>query len=137
MLNLQFEPVFSFVQSSLGGLAKSDDMAAIGLERDGKLVAGAVYEGFNGQNMWVHLAGLPGRSWLNREFLQAGFRYPFIQCGVQRLSGYVNASNTDARRFDEHVGFQEETRLRGAAPDGGDVIIYVMRKEDCRFLGVE
>ncbi len=137
MLNLHFEPVFSFVQSSLVGLAKSDGMTAIGLERDGVLVAGAVYEGFNGKNMWVHLAGLPGRSWLNREFLQAGFRYPFIQCGVQRLSGYVNASNTDARRFDEHVGFQEEARLRGAAPDGGDVIIYVMRKEDCRFLGVE
>lgn len=134
MLNLHFEPVFSFVQSSLGGLAKSEGMTAIGLERDGALVAGAVYEGFNGQNMWVHLAGLPGRSWLNREFLQAGFRYPFIQCGVHRLSGYVNASNTDARRFDEHVGFQEEARLRGAAPDGGDVIIYVMRKEDCRYV---
>ena len=51
------------------------------------------------------------------------------------MSGYVDASNTDARRFDEHVGFQEEARLHGAAPDGGDVIIYVMHKKDCRFLG--
>ena len=122
MLCLDFEPVFSFVQASLGGLAKSDDMTAIGLLRDGSLVAGAVYEGFNGHNMWVHLAGVPGRAWLNRKFLQAGFRYPFLQCGVKRLSGYVNASNLDARRFDEHVGFQEEARLRGAAPDGGDVL---------------
>jgi RimJ/RimL family protein N-acetyltransferase len=137
MLIFDFDPVFEFIQSAVGGLAKSSDMQAIGLARDGKLVAGAVYEGFNGVNMWVHVAGLPGRSWLNREFLKAGFRYPFIQCGVKRLSGYVNASNTDARRFDEHVGFKEEARLRGAAPDGGDVIIYVMRKEDCRFLGAE
>lgn len=137
MLNFHFEPVYLFVRSALGGLARADDMQAIGLERNGQLVAGAVYEGFNGINMWVHLAGLPGRAWLNREFLQAGFRYPFIQCGVKRLSGYVNASNTDARRFDEHVGFREEARLKGAAPDGGDVIIYVMHKEDCRFLGAE
>ena len=130
------ERIFEFVQSR-AQLSKVEGMTAIGLEKDGELVAGAVYEGFNGHNMWVHLAGLPGRDWLNREFLQAGFRYPFLQCGVSRLSGYVNASNTEARRFDEHVGFREETRLRGAAPDGGDVIIYVMRKEDCRFLGME
>lgn len=135
MMNFQRDQVFSFVQSRIPGLERSPGMSAIGLERDGSIVAGAVYEGFNGVNMWVHLAGLPGRSWLNREFLHAGFRYPFIQCGVQRLSGYVNASNTDARRFDEHVGFREEARLQGAAPDGGDVIIYVMRKEDCQFLG--
>lgn len=134
MLIFDFEPVFSFVQSRLGGLARASDMAAIGLERGGNLVAGAVYEGFNGHNMWVHLAGSPGRSWLNREFLMSSFRYPFIQCGVGRLSGYVNASNTDARRFDEHIGFKEEARLHGAAPDGGDVIIYVMRKEDCIYV---
>lgn len=134
MLNFQFEPVFAFVQSSLGALAKAEGMTAIGLERDGKLVAGVVYEGFNGHNVWIHLAGLPGRRWLNREFLRAAFCYPFVQCGVQRLSGYVNASNLDARRFDEHIGFQEEARLHGAAPDGGDVIIYVMQKEDCRYV---
>jgi RimJ/RimL family protein N-acetyltransferase len=58
-----------------------------------------------------------------------------VLCGVDRLSGYVDASNTDARRFDEHVGFQEVARLKGAAPDGGDVILYVMWRQDCRFLG--
>lgn len=135
--SLEFDigSVLPFVQSLIPGLAANDGMRAIGLRRDGELVAGAVYEGFNGRNIWVHLAGLPGRSWLNRGFLQAGFRYPFDMCGVDRLSGYVNASNADARRFDEHVGFTEEARLKGAAPDGGDVILYVMWRKDCHFLG--
>jgi hypothetical protein len=134
-LDFELENVLPFVQSLIPGLAANDGMRAIGLRRNGELVAGAVYEGFNGRNMWVHLAGLPGRCWLNRRFLQAGFHYPFVLCGVDRLSGYVNASNTDARRFDEHVGFHEESRLKGAAPDGGDVILYVMWRQDCRFLG--
>lgn len=134
-LDFEIENVFPFVQILIPGLIVNSGMRAIGLRRDGELVAGAVYEGFNGRNMWVHLAGLPGRSWLNRGFLQAGFHYPFVLCGVDRLSGYVDASNTDARRFDEHVGFQEEARLKGAAPDGGDVILYVMWRHDCRFLG--
>jgi hypothetical protein len=134
-LDFELENVLPFVQSLIPGLAANDGMRAIGLRRNGELVAGAVYEGFNGRNMWVHLAGLPGRCWLNRRFLQAGFHYPFVLCGVDRLSGYVNASNTDARKFDEHVGFHEEARLKGAAPDGGDVILYVMWRQDCRFLG--
>jgi RimJ/RimL family protein N-acetyltransferase len=39
-----------------------------------------------------------------------------------------------ARRLDEHLGFTHEATLRGAAPDGGDVLLYVMRREDCRFI---
>lgn len=134
-LDFEFSHVFPFVKGLLPGLAQAENMRAIGLRKDGELVAGAVYEGFNNRNIWVHLAGLPGRAWLNRSFLQAGFYYPFVLCGVDRLSGYVDASNTDARRFDEHVGFREEARLKGAAVDGGDVIIYVMWRDDCRYLG--
>ena len=109
-------------------------MRCIGLRKHGQLVAAALYEGFNGRNVWVHLAGIPGRKWMTRDFLHAGFAYPFLVCGVHRLSGYVNASNTDACRLNEHLGYQEEARLKGAAPDGGDVILYVMWRENCRFL---
>ena len=109
-------------------------MTAIGLRHDGELVAGVVYEGFNGRNMWAHVAAMPGARWLRRDYLRACFVYPFVLCGVDRLSGYVNESNAEARRFDEHLGFKEESRLRGAAPDGGDVILYVMWRDECRFL---
>lgn len=109
-------------------------MKGIGLEKDGELIAGALYEGFSGTNVWVHLAGVPGRRWMTREFLRYGFHYPFNEMGVQRLSGYVNASNTDARRLNEHFGYQEEARLKGAALDGGDVILYVMWRKDCRYV---
>jgi hypothetical protein len=37
-------------------LAMTSGMKGIGLERDGELVAGVVYEGFNGRNMWMHVA---------------------------------------------------------------------------------
>lgn len=125
--------VFAFV-SQFMPMAPVAGMKGIGLEKDGELVAGALYEGFNGQNVWVHLAGQPGKRWMNREFLRYGFHYPFNEMGVKRISGYVNASNTEARRLNEHFGYQEEARLKGAAPDGGDVILYVMWRENCRFL---
>lgn len=126
--------VLPFVQTLLPGLAHAEGMKTIGLRKDGQLVAGVVYEGFNGRNVWMHVAAQPGRRWLVRDYLRACFAYPFLVCGVDRVSGYVNASNAEARRFDEHLGFQEEARLRGAAPDGGDVILYVMWRNECRFL---
>lgn len=109
-------------------------MKGIGLERDGELVAGVLYEGFNGRNVWMHVAGEPGGRWMTKSLLRTAFDYPFNQMGVERISGYVNASNHAARRLDEHLGFREEATLHGAAPDGGDVLIYVMRREDCRYV---
>lgn len=71
---------------------------------------------------------------MTRDFLRAGFAYPFLVCGVQRLSGYVEACNQQARRLNEHFGYTVETTLRGAAHDGGDVLIYVMWRKDCRYV---
>lgn len=133
-LDYNLDSVLPFMQGLIPGLAQCDGMQAIGLRRDGILVAGSIYEGFNGSNVWVHLAAVPGGHWLNRMYLRAAFFYVFVQLGCSRLSGYVNASNMEARRFDEHIGFKEEARLKGAAPDGGDVILYVMWQGDCRYV---
>ncbi len=126
--------VLPFVQRHCPGLHETGDMVAIGLAADDKIVAGVLFEGLNGVNVWMHVSALPGARWMTRAYLMACFAYPFNICRVKRVSGYVNASNRAARRFDEHLGFREEARLKGAAPDGGDVIIYAMWRDDCRFL---
>lgn len=125
--------VFAFVSEQVPLNAVSG-MQALGLEKEGRLIAGLVFEGFNGHNIWGHLAAAPGSRWMNRAFLHACFAYPFVQCGVARLSGYVNASNLAARRLDEHLGFEQEAVLHGAGSDGGDVIIYKMLRERCRYV---
>jgi RimJ/RimL family protein N-acetyltransferase len=127
--------VLPFVQRHSPGLHEASDMVAIGLAVDDELVAGLLFESFSGTNVWAHVAAQPGGRWLTRDFLRAGFAYPFNICRVNRISGYVNASNRASRRFGEHLGFREEARLKGAASDGGDVIIYAMWRKDCRFIG--
>lgn len=125
--------VFDFVSSRVP-MAAVENMKAIGLERNGLLAAGVIYEGFNGQNVWMHVAANPDGKWMTRDYLRYCFEYPFDEMGVKRVSGYVNASNKAAVRFDEHLGFKKEAVLQGAAADGGDVFIYVMRRNDCRYL---
>jgi hypothetical protein len=103
------------------------------LDEDDLLLAGVLYEDFNGANLLMHCAAVSGGQWLNREFLHCCFRYPFQQLGCKRVSGIVPSSNTAARRFDEHLGFKLEATLKDAHPEG-DLLVYVMHKQDCRWL---
>lgn len=101
-----------------------------------KIVAGVWFEGWNGANLNIHVAAEPGGKWMTREFLWFVFHYAFEQCGARRLTGWVEESNHAARRFDEHLGFVLETRLKAAAPQG-DMLVYTMWKDDCRWLKIK
>lgn len=111
----------------IGLVELNDDMMR------GEVIAGTWFEGFNGSNINMHVAAIPGRRWMTREFLHFSFAYPFLQLGVKRITGIVPESNAAARRFDEHIGFTLEARLKDAAPDG-DLLIYRMFKDECRWL---
>lgn len=107
---------------------------AIGLERHGEIIAGVVYENYTGPNIFAHIAGIPGRRWMTRNFLYAIFHYPFVRLGVERITAPVEACNFDALRLNRNFGFENEAVLRGAMPSG-DLILMVMWKQNCRFLG--
>lgn len=111
---------------------KPGSASAIGRIKDGKIVAGVLYEDYNGANVVCHIAG-EGKNWLNRRFLSIIFDYPFNQLGVKRITGYVLAENEAAQRLDEHLGFEREFVMKDAHPKG-DVIGYVMTRGKCRWL---
>jgi RimJ/RimL family protein N-acetyltransferase len=106
----------------------------IGQYKDGKIIAGVVYNLYNGPSICMHVAGEPGGRWLTRDFLFRAFAYPFIQLGCNRVTGLVRIDNMEARRFDEHLGFKQEGVIRKGASDGTDMILYGMLKEECRWL---
>lgn len=108
---------------------------AVGWSRDGVIVAGVVFDQWNGAQVCMHVASDGSRKWLNREFLSLCFHYAFEQLKVKRITGLVAASNTQALRFDEHLGFVREATLADAAPDG-DLIVLRMYKHECKWIGV-
>lgn len=113
------------------------DAYSIGLERDGEIVAAAVYDCFSSFECSVHLASDGTRRWLNREFLVAGFAYPFIQCGFDSITGLVPADNEAAMRFDLHIGWKTVGVRHKAAPGGKDIVILEMLRADCRWIPEE
>lgn len=121
-----------WVCSRTGGLYSPVDSATIGLERAGQLVAGVLFDHFNGRSIAMHVAG-EGQRWCTRELRRAVFGYAFRFLGVAKVIGLVDASNERARRLDEHLGFRLEARIADAAP-GGDLLIYSMTAAECRHL---
>ena len=105
----------------------------IGWARDGRLVAGVAYADWNGPNVVCHIASDGSRRWATREYLWTIFDYPFNQLKVKRITVCVGEGNGDSRRFVQHLGFRLESTLRAAHPSG-DLLVYSMFSEQCRWL---
>lgn len=110
---------------------------AIGLEEDGQLIAGVVYNLYTGPSISMHVAAVPGRRWMTRDFLWRAFAYPFVQLNCRRVTGLVREDNLDAQRFDEKLGFVREGLIRSACEDGQNMILYGMLREECRWLEIK
>jgi len=128
------ERIIEFVSRRLAAEEFSKDARAIGLENDGELIAGVVFESKSGPNILMHVASNGGRHWMTPAYMAACFRYAFVQEGCNRITGLVRADNVDAQRFDEHLGFKREGQLRAACTDGTDLIVYGMLKSECRYI---
>jgi RimJ/RimL family protein N-acetyltransferase len=107
---------------------------AIGVEEDGELIAGVVYNMYTKAAISMHVAATPGKRWTTKQFMYAFFAYPFLQLDCLRVTGLVRASNSEARKFDEHVGFTQEGVIRQAFEDGEDAVLYGMLKSECKWI---
>ena len=110
---------------------------AIGLEDDGELLAVVVYNLYSGADIAMHIAAVPGRRWMTREFLRVAFRYPFVQLGCRRVSGYVPASNCRRAALRSSTwGFVREGLMREALETGEDVIVLGMLRDGSAASGM-
>jgi RimJ/RimL family protein N-acetyltransferase len=125
------ERIGPWVCARAGGTWVKGRGTAIGRERNGELIAGVLYEDWNGANVVCHIAGVG--NWLNRKYLWIIFDYPFRQLKVKRITTTVAQSNVVSQRFTQHLGFTLETRLKDAHPSG-DLFIYRMMAAECRWL---
>ena len=108
------------------------EVAEDGTERQ---IAGVLFNEFNHASIQMHVAAEPGARWMTKEYLGFCFRYPFVQCRVKKILGYVGSKNLQAQRFDTHLGFREEARIVDAHQDG-ELIIYSMTADQCRWLNI-
>jgi RimJ/RimL family protein N-acetyltransferase len=124
--------VGEWVCSHTGGGYHEACSNALGL-RNGKgdLIAGVIYENWNGRSVFCHIA-IKGR--ITPAYLAAIADYPFNVCDVEKLIASVSSANSKALALLGKMGFTEEARIHNA-DTAGDIVFLTMTRDSCRFLG--
>lgn len=131
MITVDFDLVSEWVSERTGCTIPREG-TAIGWEREGKLVAGVMYEDFTGTCITATIAIEEG-STVPRGFIQKIFDYPFNQLLCRKILACVEQTNEASRRLVERMGFVKEAVIFDAFPDGA-MIIYSVTPETSRYL---
>jgi RimJ/RimL family protein N-acetyltransferase len=130
------ERLLAWSAEKIGIGAFRSDAQAIGLARDDAVVAVVVFDTFSSHDCFMHVASDGGGHWLTREFLKRAFVYPFVQCGLPRVSSPIAESNTKALAFNLHLGFAREGYHPDACSTGAVITTGLLRK-NCIYIPKE
>ena len=107
------------------------DVTSVSLVDDNdEFLAVTVFSSYTNTNIDMHIAARPRSRWLSRSYFNASFELPFLVLEVPRVTGLIRAENLNAQRFVSRLGFQYEGRMRKAFPDGGDLVLYGLLREE-------
>jgi RimJ/RimL family protein N-acetyltransferase len=126
--------IAAWVGSELG-IQDFGPMAAIGVTRADKLVAGAVFHNFNWPNIEVSFASTTPR-WCTHQTIRGILNYPFVQLDCRRLTAITKATNQPARAFLCRLGFEIEGFHPDLYPDGDALSLGLLRRK-CRWIAEE
>ena len=104
---------------------------SIGLKRNDEFVAGVIYENWNRRTITCHIA-IAGQ--MTSRYLAIIFDYPFNVCDVKKIIVPVDSTNPKGINLVEKMGFTEEARIKDGMANG-DMILYTLAKNDCKYLG--
>lgn len=126
--------VGAWVAEKVGRSEAWTTAAALGLEKDGELVAGIVLDGYTPKaRASMHCA--IEKKGMNKEFLYACFDYAFRFLDIKVLLNPVSAKNEASLRFTKHIGFKEVGRFPQAWDGEEDLVLFSMQRDECRWLG--
>ena len=121
----------AWAKKTIGIDGMSGDVTSVSLVDDNdQFLAVTVFSAYTGTNIDMHIAARPKSHWLSRSFFNASFELPFLVLEVPRVTGLIRAENLKAQRFVTRLGFQYEGRMRKAFPDGGDLVLYGLLREE-------
>jgi len=125
--------VADWVASHIPEFKVDENSTALGVIRDGELIAGVIYERYNGVHVEVSIATADPR-WAKRSTLKTLFGYPFNQLRCKAITVLVPSSNMESLNLATKLGFRPEAFIKYSAHDGSALVVLKMFKEDCHWI---
>lgn len=126
--------VATWIEDKLGGDVVSVPFRAVGIVGDkGKLIGGAYfYNHREGQDIYAAVA-LEDGAFMTPDVVSKILAFPFGQLKLPRVSVDIDESNTHAIQQAERLGFELEGIKRRAGANGGDVLMFGLLRDNCKF----
>lgn len=118
--------VAEFVGGEIG-VVFSPPLTCLGIQRDGQIIGGAVFNIFEGADIHVSMAG---RGATKGFFAEVG-HYVYTVLGCERMT--IITEQTKVVRLAERLGGKVEGLLRGHFGAGKDAFIVGILKHEYRF----
>ena len=90
------------------------------------------YDGWTENAVQCHMAVDSPMAW--RAMAAPAFEYPFQQAGKRVILGLIPASNAPSVKLAKRLGLRETYRVRDGWAQGVDLIVFEMRRDECRWL---
>ncbi len=117
------------------GCGITRDLRAVEVVKAGRILGMVGYCDWAPNSARLHVA--VESPWVIKYLLGPGFSYPFQEVGVGLLIGITPANAVKAVKFNRHLGFREAHRIKDGWGVGVDLIVFEMRREECRWLNPE
>lgn len=126
--------VARWVAARIPGYTQSQAARALGVIKNDRLVAGVVYENFNGVHVEAAIAAEPGTAWASRQTLHSLFYYPFTMLGCEAISVSVPSTNLESLNLATKLGFEPEAIVALAAHDQSSLIVLKAWRIKCKWI---
>ena len=101
--------------------------------RDSQGIRGMVaYDAWTEAGAQAHMAVDAPIVW--RSLLRPAFEYPFQQLGKNLLMGVIPAHNRKSVEMVKALGFREAHRIQGGWDAGDDLVLFELRRDECRWI---
>ena len=118
----------------IGVQPSADQQAIFWANPETKVIEWCIgFTNFIGKTCQIHVVNF-NKKYTPRKLLWATFDYPFRQLGLESLIGIVNSNNEQAMKYDQNLGFKEVHRFAGLHDNGGDIVVFELKKDECRFI---
>lgn len=123
---------FAWLESRTGCVLTRCARAIEAVDATGRIRGMVAYDNWTEAAVFAHMAVESASVW--RALLRPAFEYPFVQLEREILFGLIVASNVRSMALVEALGFRQAHRVRDGWSRGVDMVLWEMRREDCRWL---
>ena len=125
-------PLFPWLTSRAQVNASPEMKAIAVIDATGKIHGMAGFDGWTPNSVVVTLALDTPVAF--KRLIWALFHFAFVQARRGVLLATVKGSNARSIKLCKHVGMREVYRVRDGITVGEDLVIFEMRREECRWI---